>query len=278
MSTASPETIAGVVAGVISLGVFMKKLFDSKVTTGVPPDQVVVDGDGSGVSPLGAAVVAPVAVNYLTALLCFNNLIKNAMAVVITDLATNTVMQMGERIVISLNFGQLSSATNWMDAAVAKIDEIHRKVLRHRVSQTMGTMFTQAGAAELAFERMRNKIFQVINGGHARFLGRHVNLDPLRVAGLMMDRLGVPRGTTSVAYPIFEHAGMRSDVSWTIVYFMIVKAMMMAHGATLVQAEYVACAAVINLVGTAYGQDVGADWGYEPGDFGFVTPASLPNY
>ena len=138
--------------------------------------------------------------------------------------------------------------------------------------------FNQGTAATFAEARMRTKIFQVIGTGNGRFVGRN-DLLPIgyyHCAGYVFTELGVPRTTTRTTFGSYQCGTIRSDVSWTLFYFLLVKALLEANGATVVQAEYVACSAVIDVVGVAYGQTAGVNWGLSPEDFGFQVPPNLP--
>ena len=126
--------------------------------------------------------------------------------------------------------------------------------------------------------RLQEKIFQYLPvGSNDRYQNRNdLVVTYFRCAGVIVRRIAVPRTTSQSPYPVFEFGPFRSDVGWTMMYFICVRCLAMGRGASKVQAEFIASAAVIELVGVSVGLNGKEDWGVSPSDLGIPTPAMLP--
>lgn len=299
LSIASPEALAftGCIAmGLVSLGA---KLWPTRVAAPaaalaprhaaipaavlMPPVPVpVVAPPNPPVNPT-APVFGPLppVVSYSLAITVFNNLFANAVGTALLPFVGHGITATGLRIVghRGPHVGSPFVRVGWMQGALVMMGRLRRAVIVHGNAQLALPAFNVGHAAAFAESRMFSKIFQVLPPNNARLVGRGgLTTTVFHFCGQVVRGVGVPRRPNNVTYPLIEYGNLRSDVSWTVFYFLIAKAFLLRHGASLAQAEYIACCAVIEAVGVAYGQAPGAEWGITPSDFGFVTPATLPQY
>ena len=289
LSVASPEAMA--LTGLVALGVaaLVRKLFPrhapipAAIVAPVAPPPLPLNPVPAAPLPLNPAPHGPLGaiVNYAMAVVVFNNLFTNAVGVVLLPFVGHGLNAVGGRIVghRGAHVGGPFVANGWMNAAIAMMDRLRRAMILHGNGIVAGANFNVAAMAAFAEDRMVNKIFQVLAPNNARLAGRGaLATTTFHFCGFVIQGVGVPRRTNHVTYPLIECGNIRSDVSWSIFYFLIAKAFLLRNGATVGQADYIACCALIEAVGVAHGQPAGIEWGVTPADFGIATPATLPHY
>lgn len=171
----------------------------------------------------------------------------------------------------------LSHPTEWMVSAILEIKRIRVQALKAGNSVINDVGPNNAEKAMVAISRLTKKILQVITVGNDRLICRGVvPMEASRCAGVPYRNVALARGTTGVPYGVYDFGNFRTDCGWSMEYFLIVHGILVAHGATEEQAQYMSCCALIELVGITYGQRPIADWGLDPNDFGVSTPCELP--
>ena len=291
---ASPEALA--LTGLVAMGVagLVGKLWPRPapipaaimappVMPALPAPPAVVAPPHQPAAPALPAIgpLLPPVVTYAMAITVFNNLFANAVGTALIPFVGHGINAVGQRIVghRGRHVGTPFIATGWVQGAIAMLQRLCRSIIAHGNMTSAAVGFNQGNAAAFAESRMLNKIFQVLAPNNARLVNRGaLATTTFHFCGFVIRGVGVPRRANHVTYPLIEYGNIRSDVSWTVFYFLIGKAFLLAHGATNAQADYIACCAMIEAVGVAYGQAPGVGWGVTPGDFGFVTPATLPHY
>ena len=220
-------------------------------------------------------IVVPI-VSYVTAMQCLTSLLVSIPEVVtmgFNDPLTRATKR------IRVKFGCLRDSAGWLAGAPAKLNEIRAKAAGHGIVKKSDVGFDQGEMALFAFRRMMLKIWQPIDvANDRRWMDRMVLSGTVRICSENVTMWTPARGGDGATYPVYQWRGMRSDAGWTLMYFLIIRGLMLSRGATNVQSEYVACSAVIELVGVAYGQPENINWGYDAADFGFAVPNDLPTY
>ena len=142
-----------------------------------------------------------------------------------------------------------------------------------------GILVPRAPAATAAGRRLVDKILQVVDPSEdRRWMETMIVSHRMVIGGMNVVEWRPRRRGAGPSYPVYQYGNIRTDVGWTLLVFLLGREMMMRAGATVIQAEYVACSSVIELVGVNYGQPSGTTWGFDPSDFGFATPNALPVY
>jgi len=304
--TASPETIAAGVAIAVSTVAMVRKWWMSPavVSDGGSVPSVVPAVAAGPLLPVAPAVpggppvvppapgplplaVAPVAaavnpVTYLMALGCFRRLMANTLNQVIVNMITPTITNLGTRIRSPrLVWGHgLSHPTAWFTVGMQKFNLMRASAVKLGNRERTDANWSLLTAVPKIVTRMQTKIFEIIPFGtrDTRYRRANQGFDVHMAARYTFRSFLVERSTSGDTYPVYEFGEIRSDVGWTIVYFLIVKHLLEDNGATTVQANYIACAMVIELVGVSYGIHGNTDFGVDPTDFGFEVPVTLPTY
>ena len=220
-------------------------------------------------------IVVPV-VTYMTAMQCLTSLLVSIPEAVIVSFDNPMIQAMHK---IRVKFGILRDTVDWWAHAPAKLNEIRAKAAGHGIVKKNEVEYNQGDSALFAFRRMMMKIWQPIDvASDRRWMNRMVLSGGVYVCLEKVTMWKPARGGEGATYPIYQWRRMRTDTAWTLMYFLMIRGLMVTRGATETQAEYVACSAVIELVGVAYGQPSGLNWGYDASDFGFAVPDNLPTY
>ena len=291
LSLSSPETMA--FTGLVALGLsaIVRKLLprNAPVPAAVmapamaplPAVPAALPGVPAHVAPLPVLPALPPVVNYVMAITLFNNLFSRVIGTVLTPFYDHGISDIGQRIVAAptLRNAPPFVATGWEQGALGMLNRLRRSIILHGNRLRGLPTFNVAESALFAERRLLQKMMQVIAPRNARFVGRGaVPMVSFHFCGFTLHGLSVARRTNHVSFPGIECEGFRADVAWGLYYFLIAKAFLLRNGATLNQANYIACCAMLEAVGVAYGQAPRVGWGITPVDLGFVVPATLPVY
>lgn len=291
LSAASPEAIAftGVVA--LTIGAIGRKLWPrpAPVPAAVLGPVVPPIGAGGAVAAVPPPAIPPILPPIVTDVMCLmmvNNMFANRVGTPLLPFVGHGIVEEGQRIIATPTYDpQVAGrapyvAAGWENAAFAMLQRMRRSVIKHGNRITNGLPHPAITWAQFAENRMVQKLFQVLAPNDARLVGRGaLPLNVTRFCGFVIDVIALGRRTTNVPFPLYGYDNIRGDSAWALYYFLIVKAFLLQHGASKQQADYMACWGMIEAVGVAYGQVPGANWSQvDPGDFGFVTPATIPQY